>query len=237
MLEAAFWGLAAASSLVIGAAVGIWVPISRRIVALIMAFGAGALISALAFDLTEEAFAQGGTGPVALGLALGGLTFFVGDLLIQRGLGGSSSRDANGGPAIVLGALLDGLPESIVLGASLIGGLGVSVSFLAAVFASNFPEGLGAARDLREAGQSPRRILLLWVGVALASAVAAAIGFVALGDMPPEPAALIKAFAAGAILAVLADSLMPEAFRDGGIGVGLATVFGFSIAFFLSSAS
>ena len=150
MLEAAFWGLVAASALVIGAAVGIWVPISRRIVALIMAFGAGALISALAFDLTEEAFAQGGTGPVALGLALGGLTFFVGDLLIERGLGGSSGGDANNGPALVLGALLDGLPESVVLGASLIGGLGVSVSFLAAVFASNFPEGLGGrARPAR----------------------------------------------------------------------------------------
>ena len=90
MLEAAFWGLVAASALVIGAAVGIWVPISRRIVALIMAFGSGALVSALAFDLTEEAFNQGGTGPTALGLALGGLTFFVGDLLIERGLGGSS---------------------------------------------------------------------------------------------------------------------------------------------------
>ena len=93
MLEAAFWGLVAASALVIGAAVGIWVPISRRIVALIMAFGSGALISALAFDLTEEAFAQGGTGPTALGLALGGVTFFVGDLLIERGLGGSSAGD------------------------------------------------------------------------------------------------------------------------------------------------
>ena len=236
MLEAAFWGLVAASSLVIGAAVGIWVPISRRIVALIMAFGSGALVSALAFDLTAEAFAQGGTGPTALGLALGGIAFFLGDLAIERGLGGSSPGAANGGPAIVLGALLDGLPESIVLGASLIGGFGVSVSFLAAVFASNFPEGLAASRDLREGGRSPRWIIGLWVGVALVSAVAAAIGYMTLANMPPEAAAIIQAFAAGAILVLLADSLFPEAFRDGGIGVGLATVFGFSIAFFLSVA-
>ena len=236
MLEAAFWGLVAASALVIGAAVGIWVPISRRVVAMTMAFGAGALVSALSFDLTEEAFAQGGTGPTALGLALGGLTFFIGDVLIERGLGGLTGGKPNNGPAIVLGALLDGLPESIVLGASLIGGLGVSISFLAAVFASNFPEGLGAARDLREAGRSPGQIMLVWVIVALASSVAAAIGFAALGGMPPEPAAFIQAFAAGAILAMLADTLFPEAFRDGGIGVGLATVFGFSIAFFLSVA-
>ena len=238
MLEAAIWGFVAASALIIGAAVGIWVPISRRVVALIMAFGSGALISALAFDLTEEAFAQGGTGPTALGLALGGVTFFVGDLLIERGLGGSSAGgDNGGGPAIVLGAVLDGLPESIVLGASLIGGFGVSVSFLAAVFASNFPEGLGSSRDLHEGGMSPGRILGLWVVVALASAIAAAIGYTALGELPPEPAAFIQAFAAGAILVLLADNLFPEAFRDGGIGVGLATVFGFSIAFFLSSAS
>jgi ZIP family zinc transporter len=237
MLEAAFWGLLAASALVIGAAVGIWVPMSRRVVALIMAFGAGALVSALAFDLTEEAFSQGGAGPTALGLAGGGLTVFVGDLLIERGLGGSTGSGANNGPAIVLGALLDGLPESIVLGASLLGGLGVSVSFLAAVFASNFPEGLGAARDLRDAGRSPGQILLLWVGVALASALAAALGYAALGTMAPEIAAVIQAFAAGAILAMLADTMFPEAFREGGIGVGLATVFGFSIAFFLSSAN
>jgi ZIP family zinc transporter len=206
-------------------------------VALIMAFGSGALVSALAFDLTEEAFNQGGTGPTALGLALGGVAFFLGDLAIERGLGGSSGGEAGNGPAIVLGALLDGLPESFVLGASLIGGLGVSVSFLAAVFASNFPEGLGAARDLRDAGRKPGQIMLLWVVVALASGVTAAIGYAAFDTMTPELGAVIEAFAAGAILAMLADTMFPEAFREGGIGVGLATVFGFSIAFFLSTAN
>ncbi len=238
MLEAAFWGLFAGSALVIGAVMALWIQIPRRVVALVMGFGAGALISSLAFDLTEEAFAIGGTGPTAFGLAAGGLTFFFGDLIIER----SAKRSADagsptgGGPAIVLGALLDGIPESIVLGASLLGGLGVSTSFLAAVFASNLPEGLAGARDLRDAGHSRRWIIGLWVAVALASAIAAGLGFGVLGNMAPEPSAVIQAFAAGAILAMLADSMIPEAFEHGGIAIGLATVFGFSVAFFLSVA-
>ena len=238
MLEAALWGFVASSALLIGAAIGIWADIPRRIVALVMGFGAGALISALAFDLTEEAFALGGTGPTALGLAAGGLTFFVGDLLLERAAarqGADDRRSGGAGLAIVLGALLDGLPESIVLGASLLGGTGVSASFLAAVFASNLPEGLAGARDLRDGGRRPAWILGLWLAVVVASSVAAGLGFGLLGDMAAGPAAIVQAFAAGAILATLADSLMPEAFEHGGIGVGLATVFGFSFAFFLST--
>jgi len=237
MLEAALWGFVAGSALLVGAAIGIWAHISRRIVALVMGFGAGALVSAVSFDLTEEALNLGGAAPTALGLAAGGITFFVGDLLIERREAAAGNGGAGGGGLpIVLGALLDGLPESIVLGASLLAGGGPSVSFLAAVFVSNLPEGLAGARDLREAGRSPRWIMGLWLAVAVASAVAAAIGFALLGDMPPARAAVIQAFAAGAILAMLADSMFPEAFEYGGIGVGLATVFGFALAAFLSAA-
>lgn len=237
MLEAAVWGFIASGALLIGAVIGIWANVSRRVVALVMGFGAGALISAVAFDLTSEAFELGGTGPTAVGLAAGGLTFFVGDLLLERAAArkGDEGRKTGGaGLAIVLGALLDGLPESIVLGASLLGGNGVSASFLAAVFASNLPEGLAGARDLRDGGRSPRWIVALWLAVVIASAVAAGLGFGILGDMAPGPAAVVQAFAAGAILAMLADSMFPEAFEYGGIGVGLATVIGFSFAFFLS---
>ncbi len=237
MLEAAFWGFVAGSALLIGAAIGVWAHISRRIVALVMGFGAGALVSAVSFDLTEEALNLGGAAPTALGLAAGGLTFFIGDLLIERRAAASGNGGSGGsGLPIVLGALLDGLPESIVLGASLLAGGGVSVSFLAAVFVSNLPEGLAGARDLRDAGRSPRWIIGLWLAVTVASAVAAAIGFALLGDMAPAQAAVIQAFAAGAILAMLADSMFPEAFEYGGIGVGLATVFGFALAAFLSAA-
>jgi ZIP family zinc transporter len=237
MLEAALWGFIAGSALLVGAAIGIWAHLSRRIVALVMGFGAGALVSAVSFDLTEEALNLGGAAPTALGLAAGGITFFVGDLLIERREAAAGTDGAGGGGLpIVLGALLDGLPESIVLGATLLSGGGVSVSFLSAVFVSNLPEGLAGARDLREAGRSPGWIMGLWLAVAVASAVAAAIGFALLGDMAPAQAAVIQAFAAGAILAMLADSMFPEAFEYGGIGVGLATVFGFALAAFLSAA-
>jgi zinc transporter, ZIP family len=237
MLEAGLWGLVAASSLVIGAALGIWLPISRRLVALIMGFGAGALVSALSFDLTAEAFAEGGAVLTALGLAAGGLTFFVGDVLLERSARDrhTGKRKAGGGLALLLGVLLDGLPESFVLGASLIGGAGVSPSFLVAVFLSNLPEGLAGARDMREEGGSEGRIMATWIVVALVSGVAAAIGFAFLGTMSGEPLGLSKAFAAGAILTMLADTMFPEAYESGGKGVGLTTLFGFALAFFLSA--
>jgi zinc transporter, ZIP family len=234
VLEAGLWGLLGGSSLVLGAALGLWLPVPRRVVALIMGFGAGALVSALAFDLTAEAFVEGGAVPTAIGLAAGGLTFFIGDTLIEARM--EAGRAGGGaGLAIALGALLDGLPESFVLGASLVGGPGVSVSFLAAVLLSNLPEGLAGARDLREEGHSERWILGLWTGVALASGVAAAVGFVMLGSISAEPLGIAKAFAAGAILTMLADTMFPEAYRDAGKGVGLATLFGFALAFFLSA--
>ena len=234
MLEAGFWGLVAASSLVVGAALGLWLQIPRRVVALIMGFGAGALVSALAFDLTAEAFEDGGAVPTAIGLAAGGLTFVVGDSLIESRMAATKGTES-GGLAIALGALLDGLPESFVLGASLVAGPGVSVSFLVAVILSNLPEGLAGARDLRQEGHSERWILGLWTAVAIASGISAAIGFLALGSLTAEPLGIAKAFAAGAILTMLADTMFPEAYAGGGRGVGLATLLGFALAFFLST--
>ncbi len=245
MLEAGLWGLAAASALVIGAVAEIGLHLSRRVTALIMAFGAGALVSALAFDLTEEAFRGGGTGIVAAGLAAGALAFFVGNRLVIR-LGapararrsrqaGEPSGESSNGPAIVLGTLLDGLPESIVLGATLLGGATVSASFVAAVFLSNIPEGAAGTRDLSEEGHALRWILLLWVGVALASALASGLGYGLLGGMNQAAVAVVQAFAAGAILTMLADTMIPEAFENGGDLAGLATALGFAAAFLLST--
>jgi ZIP family zinc transporter len=240
MLEAGLWGAAAAAALVIGAGLGLVGSVPRRVVALVMGFGAGALISALAFDLTAEAFADGGTLVTAAGLAVGALVFFLGDQALERReqrrrrrAGGSRPRTS--GPAIVLGVLLDGIPESFVLGASLVGGAGVTVSFLGAVFASNLPEGVAGARDLRDEGHDPRWILGLWLAVVAVSGLAAAIGYAALGAMPGGAGAFVEAFAAGAILAMLADTMIPEAFDGGGPLVGLATVIGFAAAFFLSA--
>lgn len=239
MLEAAAWALLGASSLVAGALLGVFAPLPRRWVALLMAFGAGALVSSLAFDLTEEAFVAGGPLAVAGGLAAGGLTFFIGDQLIHRAGGarrGNRMREAQGyGPAIVLGALLDGIPESVVLGSTLLAGGAISAPFLAAVFVSNVPESVSATVDLRAEGHRPGWIIGLWVGVSVVSALAGGLGYGLLQGMGGSVLVpLVQAFAAGAILTMLVDTLIPEAYDAGGDLVGLATVLGFAAAFLLS---
>jgi ZIP family zinc transporter len=237
VLEAGLWGLIAASTLVIGALVGLYVPMPRRWVALAMAFGAGALISALAFDLTEDAFNSSNGVIVGLGLAAGALTFYFGNRLLGESRRGAKVEPAesSNGLALALGALLDGIPESIVLGSTLLGGATVSVPFLAAVAISNLPEAISSTVDLRREGHRPGWIMRLWIGVGLASGVAAAIGYGVLGGMGPFWVPLIQAFAAGAILTMLVDTMIPEAFQGGGAETGLVTVAGFALAFFLTT--
>jgi len=241
MLEAGLWGFGAAMALVGGALVGLTGRVPRSWVALVMAFGAGALISALAYDLTEDAFAHGGTLPVAAGLAAGALVYFAGDQLLHKEgavrLGARVKQTGTNGPAIVLGALLDGIPESVVLGTTLLAGAGVSLPFLAAVFVSNVPEGLSAAADLLKEGRRPAGIIGLWVAVAVVSGVAAALGYGVLGKMGSGAVPLIQSFAAGAILTMLTDTMIPEAYSGGGDWTGLATVLGFATAFLLSTVS
>jgi zinc transporter, ZIP family len=237
-LVAAGWGAIAASSLVIGALIAIFRPVHRRPLGVIMAFGAGVLLSSVAYELVEEAVAVGGQLPMALGLASGACVFFAGDRFIDRlgaaGMGtvaGPSSPNA--GLAIVLGAALDGIPESIVLGLTLLGGSGVSVAFVAAVFISNLPEGLAASIGLRASGWTTGRIVALWSGVTLVSAFAALAGFALFDSAPPSTVAFVLAFAGGAVLTMLADTMMPEAFDKAGPLVGLFTTAGFSLAFAL----
>lgn len=233
------WGLGAASTLVIGAWIGLTGRVSRRFAGLVMAFGVGALTSALAFDLTEEAFRVGGTLAVATGLGAGALTFYLGNQLLSQSRRGHDVGAPDGnGPAIVLGALLDGIPESIVLGSTLLTGAGVGLPFFMAVAISNVPEALTAAADLRREGHRPGWILRVWIVVALASGAAAALGYGLLGEMSGSYwVPLVQSFAAGAILTMLVDTMIPEAFADGGNLVGLATVLGFASAFFLTSIS
>ncbi len=239
MIEAGLWGLLAGSSLLIGAAIGLYARPGMRGLGLLMGFGAGTLISALAFELTEKAFIAGGADAVAIGLEAGSLTFFAGDWVLDHRGGSHRKRsggqhDESGGTAIVLGALMDGIPESIAIGVSLLSGNGVGIAMVAAVFLSNIPESLSASTGMRKDGRSPRYILVLWSGVTLASTVAATLGYALLGGASGNVIAAIQAFAAGAILTMLADTMMPEAFQNGGPWVAMATAIGFACAFLLS---
>ena len=236
------WGFIGGIALVVGAIAGLRMRASQRAIALVMAFGSGVLISALAFELTDEAFRRGGTDAVAVGIAAGALAFFFGDLLVDRR--GGEHRKRSGGQqedgqaaAIVVGAMLDGIPESVAIGVSLLEGGSVGIAVVAAVFMSNIPESLSAATGLRRAGHSAKWIVGLWLAVAVISALAAALGYAFLGDASSNVIGFIQAFAAGAILTMLADTMMPEAFEHGGSAVGLATCLGFALAFFLSTAS
>jgi ZIP family zinc transporter len=240
MAEALVWGLIATSSLVIGAVIAIVRPLGERIVGLVMAFGGGVLISAVAYELVEEAFnAHEGGAWVALGLAAGALVFYFGDLRIDR-MGGKHRKrmteDTEGeAKAIVLGTVLDGVPENLVLGLGLVTGGSVSAAMLAAVFLSNLPESVGSSAGLRRAGWSSRQVLLLWTVVALVTALAAPIGFGLLDNASSELLAFVMAFAAGSLLTMLSDSMMPQAFEHGGAAAGLMTTFGFGLAFAITS--
>jgi zinc transporter, ZIP family len=241
MLEAAFWGLVGGAALLLGAVVGLAATVPRRAIGLIMAFGAGVLISAVAFELTAEAFKEGGADATAVGLALGALIFALGDRALAR-MGGAnrkrSSGPGEGGAAlgIVLGAVLDGIPESVVIGLSLVEGGGVSVAVVVAVFLSNVPESLSAATGLR-ATMTSGRILALWGTVAVVSALAAGGGYELLGDASGDWVGGIQGFAAGAILTMLADTMMPEAFETEGRSAwtGVVTTFGFAVSAFLTT--
>jgi ZIP family zinc transporter len=238
MLEAAFWGLVAASSLLLGAVLAFAVRVSDRVLGLVLAFGAGTLVSAVAYELVAEAVTSAEPSPlVAFGFAGGALTFYLGSLAVSRmgsGEPSASRRGRDQGTVIVLGAVLDGIPESVVLGLSLLAGTGVDVAVLAAVFISNVPEAWGASADLAASGTPRGRILGLWALVVIASGIAAGLGYVLLRSAPTEVVAAVQTFAAGAIIAMLAESMFPEAYEKGGRAVGLATAFGFATAALLS---
>lgn len=260
MIEAAAWGLIGASSLVLGAILAFrfnWPPRRRG---LLLAFGAGTLLGAVAYELIEEAVRSSATGiEVGIGFALGAVVFFIGSVRIDSmsdapettptAAVAASAAQATGdgaerrlesrrrartqGLAVVLGAILDGIPESVVLGMSLLSG-SIGIPVLAAIFISNVPEGLSASEDLEQGGFPASRILGLWVAVALVSAIAAGLGFALLETAPAWLVSGIQAFAGGAILAMLAESMFPEAHELGGRPVGLATCFGFALAAYLS---
>jgi zinc transporter, ZIP family len=231
----------ASSSLLVGGLVALNVPLSRRVIGLVVAFGAGVLVSAVAYELFLEATETAERSRItAVGLFAGSLTFYVGDSLIDR-MGGDDRKSMMGAQAggvalaIVLGIVLDGIPESAVVGVDLRAGEGVGWAFIAAVFLSNLPEAAAASTGLTASGWRRRQIYLLWVGVALVSGLASVLGWAVVGGAGPDAVALILAFAAGAILTMLADTMFPEALEQGGKSAGLLTTLGFAVAFTISS--
>jgi zinc transporter, ZIP family len=221
------WGALAASSLVVGALIGLARPWPRQAVGLVLGFGAGALISAVSFELAEEGVKIAGGLPVAIGLGVGALTYFV-----------ASGRVAamGGGPALALGAFLDGIPEQMVLGIGLASGDEVSIGLLAAIYVSNLPEAVGGATELEAAGRSRRQVLRLWVAVSFACALATPVGYALIDLTSDDFQGGINGFAAGALLVMLVDSMIPDATRQAGRTTGLVTTLGFAVGAGLSLA-
>ncbi len=243
-LKAGLWGLLAGSALLLGAAIGYFVPIRQRLVAGIMAFGSGVLISALSFDLMDEAYQQGGFAATGVGFIVGAVIYtFANWLLNNRGAkhrkrsGNQQPKEresAGSGLALAIGALIDGIPESIVIGISMVKGGTVSLVAVIAIFLSNLPEGLSSSAGMKKAGRSVKYVLVVWGSIAMASGLAAVAGYTIFGQFSEEIIASITALAAGAILAMLADTMIPEAFEEAHDFTGLITVIGFLTAFLIS---
>ncbi len=242
MIPSLLWGLAAAGSLLIGAVIAMVIKLPKRVLGAIMAFGVGVLISAVAFELAEEAFKQAGASVwLTAGLGLGAATFFIGDLLIDR-MGGRHRKRAEGstdssGPAIVLGSVLDGIPESIVLGLSIVHGGTIGVAMLVAVFISNLPEAIGATSGLLHNGWKKASIIGMWALVVGVSGLASLMGYSLFAHASTDVTAFTLAFSAGALLTMLADTMMPEAYKDTGQIAGIITTLGFGVAFWISMLS
>lgn len=238
------WGLLAGSALILGSLVGYLASVPRRVIAGVMAFGSGVLISTLAFDLMDKAYEQGGFDSAGTGFVTGAVVYT--GINIWLGTSGATHRKRSGrrqpseresagsGLAIAAGALLDGIPESMVIGLSLVAGGTVSLVAVVAIFLSNVPEGLSSAAGMKQAGRSAFYVFGVWGAIAVISGMASWIGFAAFNGASPDVVAAITAIAAGAVLAMISDTMIPEAFEETHDYTGLITVIGFFLAFALS---
>lgn len=244
-LEAGLWGWLAGGALLIGALLGYYLSIPARLIAAVMAFGSGVLISALSFELMDEAFKQGGLIATASGFIIGAIIYTTANwILAQRGAkhrkrsgqhqADEASQNNDNGAAIAIGALLDGTPESIVIGLSMLGGSKVSMVAVIAIFLSNIPEGMSSAAGMKTTGRSKLYIFGIWGSITLISGISAIAGYAVFNSFSDEIIAATTAIAAGAILAMIADTMMPEAFETAHNWAGLITVMGFLSAFMLT---
>lgn len=236
MAEASAWGALAAASLLVGAILALLRSWRTGLIGGVLAFGAGALISSVAFELAQEGLRIGGPLSVAIGVGLGAVAYFAADRAVTK-IGGRHQGSGSAGLPLALGALLDGIPEQAVLGIGLASGQGISVALLVAIFVSNLPESIGSASDMRTGGTSTKKILTLWLVVSLVCTAATLGGYAVAGVAGGWLKAGIDGFAAGALLVMLIDQMVPEAKKKAGNWAGLVTVVGFAVAAGLSNLS
>ena len=251
-LKAALYGLLAASALIIGALTGLYARIGRRVLAVVMAFGSGVLISTLSFELVEKAYETGGFDSTALGFVAGAMIFILGDWAVnsrggharkdtlnKRHLARNPEQGQGSGLAIFIGALIDGIPESMAIGIGLLAGKGVSVAVVLAVLLSNLPEGISGAKSMTRAGWSGRAVVLMWSGVVAASSLSSLLGYLFLRSASVDLLAFFLSLAAGGVLAMVSSTMIPEAFDDEGrptpVATPFATVIGFLLSFVVSA--
>lgn len=240
-LDATFWGFVSGGALVLGAAVGWFVRVPARVVAGVMAFGSGVLISALSFELMAEAFEQAGLGATATGFLAGAAIYAGANRLLalagakhRKRSGDEQQQEGGSGAAIAVGALLDGVPESIAIGLSILHGGAVSVATVAAIFLSNLPEGLSSSAGMRKAGRSASYVFGVWLGIAAACGLSSLAGYLLFDGLSPFVVAATTAVAAGAMLTMVVDTMIPEAVAETHDWTGLIAVVGFLVSFALS---
>ncbi|PKQ34785.1 MAG: hypothetical protein CVT61_09365 [Actinobacteria bacterium HGW-Actinobacteria-11] len=232
---AILWGAVAAAPLFIGAVLALlrkWPP---RWLGIVLGFGAGALMASIAFELWEEGLDLAGPIPLVIGVAAGAISYYIADRILDARA--AKSKAEAGGGQLAVGALLDGIPEQLVLGIGLASGEPVSIALVVAILVSNLPESIGSAADLLEGGMAKSRVLLLWAGVAVICALATVAGFGLASLTGDDFRSAASGFAAGALLVMLVDSMIPEAQSKAKESTGLATVLGFALAAGLALAS
>ncbi len=244
-LLAGLWGGVAGGALLVGSLIGYYIPLKARLVAAIMAFGSGVLISALSFELMSEAYEKGGFIATATGFVGGAVIYTLANYIVSQygakhrkrsgdiRLQENTNEENSSGLSIAIGAMIDGIPESIVIGLGMIEGGAISVVTVAAIFISNIPEGLSSSVGMKKAGHSRNYIFTIWIVIALISALSSIAGYSLFQDVSLATVSLVMAIAAGAILAMIVDTMIPEAFEQTHDFAGIITVLGFLTAFTL----